>query len=83
MLIRKKLPSEVTDDIISWLTVTSIPRMNKNVLLKLVEEKAVGEIELDIAGNSLLTFLRQNLHLPQGQWLSTILGKFPFLVWLC
>lgn len=51
MLIQKKLPSEVTDDIISWLTATSIPRMNKNVLLELVKETDVGEIELDLAGN--------------------------------
>ncbi len=65
MLIQKKLPSEVTDDIISWLTITTIPHMNKNVLLKLVEERDVGEIELDIAGN-LFNFSKAELAPPSG-----------------
>ena len=49
MLIRKKLPPEVSDNIVSWLTTTSVPQMNRDVLLGLAED--FGEIELDIGGN--------------------------------
>lgn len=51
MLARKKFPSEVTGDITNWLHNSSVPRMNKDVLLGLAEESDFGEIELDIAGN--------------------------------
>ena len=51
MLIHKKLPPEVSDNIVSWLTTTSIPQMNRDVLLGLAEESDFGEIELDIGGN--------------------------------
>lgn len=51
MLIRKKLPPVISDDIVSWLTTTSVPCMNRDVLLGLAEERDFGEIELDIGGN--------------------------------
>jgi hypothetical protein len=51
MLICKKLPPEVSDDTVSWLTTTPIPCMNGDVLLGLAEESDFGEIELDIGGD--------------------------------
>jgi hypothetical protein len=65
MLIRKKLPSEISDDIVTWLTNTSIPRMNKDVLLGLVEENAIGDIELDI-GQNVFSFQGAELAPPSG-----------------
>ena len=47
MLICKRLLPEISDELVTWLTNTSIPRMNKDVLLQLVEETDIGEIELD------------------------------------
>jgi hypothetical protein len=51
MLICKKLPAEVSDDTISWLTTTSVPRMNRDVLLGLAKESDFREIELDVGGD--------------------------------
>jgi hypothetical protein len=65
MLIQKKLPSQVTDDIITWLAATSIPRMNKSVALNLAKESNIGEIELDIAG-SLFNFPAAEFAPPSG-----------------
>lgn len=65
MLIRKKLPPVVSDDIVSWLTTTSVPRMNRDVLLGLAEESDFGEIELDIGGN-LFKFSEAELAPPTG-----------------
>jgi hypothetical protein len=65
MLIRKKLPPEVSDDTISWLTTTSVPRMNRDVLLGLAEESDFGEIELDIIGD-LFKFTEAELAPPAG-----------------
>lgn len=65
MLIRKRLPPDISDDFISWLTTTSIPRMNKDVLLGLAEESDIGEIELDIGGN-IFTFKEAELAPPSG-----------------
>jgi hypothetical protein len=65
MLIRKRLPSVVTDDLIAWLNSTSIPRMNKDVLLEVADESAIGEIELDIGENS-FNFREAELSPPSG-----------------
>lgn len=65
MLIRKKLPPVISDDIISWLTTTSVPRMNRDVLLGLADESDIGEIELDIGGN-LFKFANAELAPPSG-----------------
>lgn len=65
MLIRKRLPPEISDEIIEWLDKTTVPRMNKDFLLGLAEEKEIGEIELDIAGN-LFKFHSAELAPPSG-----------------
>lgn len=65
MLIRKKLPPGISDDIVSWLTTTSVPRMNRDVLLGIAEERDFGEIELDIGGN-LFKFAEAELAPPTG-----------------
>ena len=65
MLIRRKLPSAVSNNIVSWLATTSIPRMNRDVLLGLAEESDFGEIELDIGGN-LFKFAEAELAPPTG-----------------
>lgn len=52
MLMRRRLPEELTDDLVTWLTETGIYRMNKDVVRGLREQTDVGEIELDIGGNT-------------------------------
>jgi hypothetical protein len=51
MLIRRRLPREISDDLVNWLTETGIHRMNKDVLCGFQEEGSFGEIELDIGNN--------------------------------
>ena len=65
MLIRKRLPPVVSDDLVTWLTNSSIPRMNKDVLLGLADECDIGEVELDIGGN-LFNFREAELAPPSG-----------------
>jgi hypothetical protein len=65
MLIRKRLPPDISDDFVSWLTTMSIPRMNKDILLGLAEESDIGEIELDIGGN-IFNFREAELAPPSG-----------------
>jgi hypothetical protein len=65
MLIRKRLPPVVTDDLVAWLNQTSIPRMNKDVLLGLADESDIGEIELDIGG-AIFNFREAELAPPSG-----------------
>jgi hypothetical protein len=65
MLIRRRLPPVISDDIISWLNSTSVPRMNRDALLGLAEESDFGEIELDIGGN-LFKFSEAELAPPSG-----------------
>lgn len=52
MLIRKKLPDEISSDLVSWLANTGIHRMNKDAFYGRADESALGKIELDIAGNA-------------------------------
>ena len=52
MLIRRRLPNEVSDDLVTWLTESGIYWMNKEVVQGLREQSDEGEIELDIGGNS-------------------------------
>jgi hypothetical protein len=52
MLIRRKLPSELTEDLVTWLAETGIYRMNREMVQGLREKSDTGEIELDIGGES-------------------------------
>ena len=52
MLIHRKLPDELSDDLVTWLTETGIYRMNKDAVRGFREQTDEGEIELDIGGNS-------------------------------
>ena len=48
MLIRRRLPDEVSDDLVTWLAESGIYRMNKEAVQGLREQSDVGEIELEI-----------------------------------
>jgi hypothetical protein len=48
MLIRRRLPDEVSDDLVTWLAESGIYRMNKEAVKHLREQSDVGEIELEI-----------------------------------
>lgn len=52
MLMRRRLPDEVSDDLVTWLTESGIYRMNKDAVKGFREQTDVGEIELDINGNT-------------------------------
>jgi hypothetical protein len=52
MLIRRRLPDDLSDDLVTWLAETGIFRMNKDVVGGLREQNDEGEIELEIGGNS-------------------------------
>ena len=52
MLIRRRLPDELSDDLVTWLAETGIYRMNKDVVRGFREQNDEGEIELEIGGNS-------------------------------
>jgi hypothetical protein len=52
MLIRRRLPDDLSDDLVTWLAETDIYRMNKDVVRGLRENNDEGEIELEIGGNS-------------------------------
>ena len=52
MLIRRRLPDELSDDLVTWMAETGIYRMNKEVVQGFREKTDTGEIELDIGGNS-------------------------------
>jgi hypothetical protein len=52
MLIRRRLPDELSDDLVTWLTETGIYRMNKEAVQGLREQSDEGEIELDIGGDT-------------------------------
>jgi hypothetical protein len=65
MLVRKRLPDEVSGDIVDWLRRDNIHRMNKDMLWGLQEESTCGEIELDI-GNNLFSFHKAEFAPPSG-----------------
>jgi hypothetical protein len=52
MLIRRRLPDELSDDLVTWMAETGIYRMNKEAVRGFRENNVTGEIELDIDGNS-------------------------------
>lgn len=52
MLIRRKLPENLSDDLVTWLVKTGIYRMNKEAVRGIRNQTHLGEIELDIGGNS-------------------------------
>lgn len=51
MLIRNRLPDELSDDLVTWLAETGIYRMNKAAVQGFREQNDEGGIELDIGGN--------------------------------
>ena len=55
MLIRRKLPDKLSDDLVTWLKETGIYWMNKEVVKAQAFQgkDEEGEIELDISGNTL------------------------------
>ena len=65
MLNRRRLPDELSDDLVTWLVKTGIYRMNKDVVQGIREQTHSGEIELDIGGNS-FTFPWAELAPPSG-----------------
>ena len=52
MLIRRRLPDELSDNLVTWMAETGIYRMNKEAVWGFQENNVTGEIELDIGGNS-------------------------------
>jgi hypothetical protein len=52
MLIRRRLPDEISDDLVTWLTETGIYRMNKDAVRGLREQSDGGKIELKIGGDT-------------------------------
>jgi hypothetical protein len=65
MLIRRRLPDEVSDDLVTWIVESGIYRMNKDVVRGIRSETDVGGIELDIGGN-LFKFPWAELAPPSG-----------------
>jgi hypothetical protein len=65
MLIRRRLPSSVTDDLVDWMAETGIQRMNKDILRGFQEESNFGEIELDV-GDNLFSFQWAEFTPPSG-----------------
>ena len=67
MLIRRRLPSSVSDDLVDWMAETGIQRMNKDILRSFQdpEENNFGEIELDI-GDDLFSFQWAEFAPPSG-----------------
>ena len=65
MLIHRKLPDEVYDDLVTWLAETGIYRMNKEIVHNLWEQSDEGEIELDI-GDFSFNFQWAELAPPSG-----------------
>jgi hypothetical protein len=65
MLIRRRLPSTVSDDLVDWMAETGIQRMNKDILRGFRKECDFGEIELDI-GNNLFNFQWAEFAPPSG-----------------
>ena len=63
MLIQKRLPAEISEDLVTWLTETGIHRMNNNVVLGWRDDH--GEIELDV-GSNLFTFHNAEYAPPTG-----------------
>jgi hypothetical protein len=52
MLMRRRLPDELSDDLVTWLTTTGIYRMNKDAVRGLRDQTDLGEIELAIGGDT-------------------------------
>jgi hypothetical protein len=52
MLIRRRLPDEVSDDLVTWLTESGIYRMNKEAVQGHRKQTVVGDIELEVGGNT-------------------------------
>ena len=78
MLVQKKLPSVISDDIITWLKKTGVPRMNRNALSNLGDESEIGSIELDIGGN-IFNFNSAELAPPTGA-MAVNYSRYSFLI---
>ena len=77
MLIRRRLPSIVSDDLVNWMAETGIQRMNKDVLRGFQKESDLGEIELDI-GNDLFNFQWAEFAPPSGAMAANYSRHFLF-----
>jgi hypothetical protein len=51
-LIHRRLPDELSNDLVNWLVETGIYQMNKDAVRGLRDQTNVGEIELDIGGGT-------------------------------
>ena len=51
MLIQRRLPDELLDNLITWIVESEIYLMNKDAVQGIHSETDVGEIKLDISGN--------------------------------
>lgn len=67
MLIRRRLPGTVSDDLVNWMAETGMQHMNKSVLQDFQKDSGsnFGEIELDI-GNDLFNFQSAEFAPPSG-----------------
>lgn len=65
MLIRRRLPNQLTDDLVTWLAETGMYRMNKEMVKGLREKSDTGAIELDI-GDDFFDFQWAELAPPSG-----------------
>lgn len=81
MLIRRRLPSIVSDDLVNWMAETGIQRMNKDVLRGFQKESNLGEIELDI-GNDLFNFQWAEFAPPSGVMAANYSRHFFFFSFL-
>lgn len=84
MLIRRRLPSSVSDDLVDWMAETGIQRMNKDILRGFQEESNFGEIELDV-GHNLFSFQWAEFAPPSGvmaanysRYFQSIFSNFSF-----
>lgn len=78
MLIRRRLPSTISDDFVDWMAETGIHRMNKEVLRGFQKESDFGEIELDI-GDDLFNFQWAEFAPPSGVMAANYSRHFRFL----
>ena len=79
MLIRKRLPEKVSDDLVTWLTETGIHRMSKDILGGFKNADDFGEMELNI-GDSLFSFHNAEHAPPSGMMAANYSRHFNFYI---
>lgn len=80
MLIRRRLPDEVSDDLVTWLAESGIYRMNKEVVERVRKQSVEGEIELAIGDHS-FNFEWAELAPPSGVMAANYSRQFLYLFW--